>query len=255
MIRPPRSPSTTPAPWPGCWAALREAGAQEQAAALAGRAAAQVPLDDPGAVARLLDALREAGAEEQAAALAGRAAAHVPLDHPGAVAGLLDELREAGAQEQATALLRRDPAAHVALDYPDDVAWLLDELREAGAQEHAAALADRLPGAGMFEVFREQQNRRDQFPFGREVDGSPAKPWDWEIWIDGAELNKAAAAKDAAMERTLGDVADKLLGRLLRGPRADADPAVKAPITDPAMGAAADNLDEEDHHLVKHSGL
>ena len=34
--------------------------------------------DDPGAVARLLDSLRKAGAEDQTAALAERAAAHVP---------------------------------------------------------------------------------------------------------------------------------------------------------------------------------
>jgi hypothetical protein len=40
--------------------------------ALAGRAAAHVLLDDLDAVTRLLRALRAAGAEEQAAALAGR---------------------------------------------------------------------------------------------------------------------------------------------------------------------------------------
>ena len=169
-------------------------------------------------MARLLDSLREAGAEEQAAALAERAAAHVSLDDPGAVAWLLDSLREAGAEEQAAALLRRDPAAHVSLDDPGAVAWLLDSLREAGAraagrragrarrrprlprrpahavgrradldmlrqvgaEEQAAALAERLPGAGMFEVFREQEDRQDRFRFGREADGSPAEPWAWE---------------------------------------------------------------------------
>jgi len=62
-------------------------------------------------VARLLDALREAGAHEQAAALATRAAAHAPLDNPAAVARLLDALREAGAHEQAAALTDRLPAA------------------------------------------------------------------------------------------------------------------------------------------------
>ena len=46
------------------------------------RPAAHAALDDPGAVASLLDSLREAGAHEQAAALAGRAAAHAPLDDP-----------------------------------------------------------------------------------------------------------------------------------------------------------------------------
>ena len=50
------------------------------------------------------------------------AAAHAALDDPGAVAGLLDSLREAGAHEQAAALLARDPAAHAALDDPGGVA-------------------------------------------------------------------------------------------------------------------------------------
>jgi transcriptional regulator with XRE-family HTH domain len=52
-------------------------------------AAAQVSLDDPRAVAGLLERLQEAGAQEQAAVLAGRAAAQVSLDEPRAVAGLL----------------------------------------------------------------------------------------------------------------------------------------------------------------------
>lgn len=50
----------------------------------------------------------------------------------------------------------------------------------------------------------------------------------------------------AGMERTPGDVAGKLLGRLLRGLRADADPAVKVLLTNPATDPAADNVDEED---------
>jgi uncharacterized protein YidB (DUF937 family) len=125
---------------------LREAGAEEQAAALLRRdPAAHVSLDDPAAVAGLLDRLREAGAEEQAAALLRRdPAAHVSLDNPAGVAWLLGRLREAGAGEQAAALLRRDPAAHVSLDNLFDVAWLLGSLREAGAEEQAAALAGRV---------------------------------------------------------------------------------------------------------------
>ena len=58
----------------------------------------------------LLDSLREAGADEQAAALADRAAAHAPLDDPRAVAALLDSLRRAGADQQAAALTVRLPA-------------------------------------------------------------------------------------------------------------------------------------------------
>ena len=125
---------------------LREAGAHQQAATLAARAAAHAPLDDPYAVARLLDSLREAGAHEQAAALAARAAAHAPLDDPEVAAGLLDRLRDAGAQDQAAALADR-AAAHAPLDYPDEVALLLGRLRDAGAQDQAAALLARDPAA------------------------------------------------------------------------------------------------------------
>jgi hypothetical protein len=106
-------------------------------------AAAHASLDDPGGVAALLGALREAGAEEQAAVLARRAAAHVSLDGPGGVAALLGALRTAGGEEQAAALLARDPAAHVSLDTPRGVARLLDVFWEAGAEEQAAALAWR----------------------------------------------------------------------------------------------------------------
>jgi TIR domain len=127
---------------------LREAGADEQAAALLARdPAAHVHLDDPGRVASLLVSLREAGAREQAAALARRAAAHVSLDDPGAVTWLLDMLRFAGADEQAAALLARNPAAHVHLDDPSGVTSLLHRLREAGADEQAAALLARDPAA------------------------------------------------------------------------------------------------------------
>jgi hypothetical protein len=56
----------------------------------------------------------------------------------------------------------------------------LDRLREAGAEQQATALADRMPGAGLFELFRDQEHRQDRFRFGREADGSPAEPWGWE---------------------------------------------------------------------------
>jgi len=123
---------------------LREAGAAEQATALADRAAAHAPLNDPGGAASLLYELREAGAAEQLAALLARdPAAHAPLDDPDGVGHLLDALREAGAAEQATALLARDPAAHAPLDDPRGVAFLLAGLRKAGAAEQAATLASR----------------------------------------------------------------------------------------------------------------
>ncbi|HTQ90550.1 MAG TPA: hypothetical protein VMK84_13785 [Streptosporangiaceae bacterium] len=142
---------------------LREAGAAEQATALASRAAAHVPLEDPGGVADLLYELREAGAAEQAAALLARdPAAHARLDDPEGVGHLLDRLREAGAAEQAAALLAGNPAAHAPLDDPRGVGFLLAGLREAGAAEQAAALGSRAaahapldnPGSVAFLLWR-----------------------------------------------------------------------------------------------------
>jgi hypothetical protein len=114
------------------------------------------------------------------------AAAHATLTGPGGVASLLEWLREAGAHEQAAALLARDPAAHATLDSRDDVASLLNSLRKAGADDQAAALVERLPAAGMFYLFRDQEDHRNRFRFGRETDGRPAEPWGWEdldLWL------------------------------------------------------------------------
>jgi hypothetical protein len=106
-------------------------------------AAADVPLDNSSAIADLLAALRDVGAREQAATLAGRIAVHAPLDDPAAVARCLGELRETGAHQQAAALLARDPAGHAALDNPAGIANLLSRLSDLGADEQAAALARR----------------------------------------------------------------------------------------------------------------
>jgi hypothetical protein len=159
---------------------LRLAGAREQVTALLRRdPAAHATLDNPAAVARLLGQLRLAGAREQVAALAARAAAHAPLDDPHKLAVLLDWLRFFGAREQVTALADR-AAADVSLDNQLGVARLLDILRLADAHEQAAALRDRLPGVGMFVLFLGREGRADQFRFGREPDGTPAAPWDWD---------------------------------------------------------------------------
>ena len=133
-------------------------------------------------MAWLLHRLREAGAHEQAAALADRAAAHAPLDDPAGVAFLLYGLRWVGADEQVAALADR-AADHLALDDPVGVARLLEALRRVGAHEQAAALAAQLPTA---ELFLEQNGAADQFRFGQEANGTPAAPWGWEdldLWL------------------------------------------------------------------------
>jgi hypothetical protein len=165
---------------------LLEVGAGQQATVLADRAAAHAPLDDPHVVI-LLGMLWNWRAQDQAATLLRRdPAAHVRIDDPSPVAALLKILLKAGAHDQIATLLRRDPAARVSLDDPSPRVWppplksLLESLQEAGAREQATELAERLPGAGKFDLFRQQQDRSDRFRFGRETDGRPAEPWDWD---------------------------------------------------------------------------
>ena len=195
--------------------ALRRSGAQEQANALAARAAEHADLHDLSVVARLLDALQDARAQEQADTLAARAAEHADLDSPFAVAGLLDALREAGAHKQADTLLARNPAEHADLDSPFAVAGLLDALRDAGAHKQADTLAaraaehadlddwlaaahlldsmreagvqrqartmiNRLPSEAQFSLFRKQADNQTRYRFGRELNGNPALPWNWD---------------------------------------------------------------------------
>jgi hypothetical protein len=53
-------------------------------------------------------------------------------------------------------------------------AWhtrLLARRREAGAEQQVTAVAGRLPEAGLFELFREQEDRQDRFRFGGRADG------------------------------------------------------------------------------------
>jgi len=120
---------------------LRLDGASDAVTTLLARdPAAHARLDDPQAVATLLWQLGPAGASD---AVTTQAAARVGLEDPQAVAVLLRALRDAGASDAVTTLLARDPAAHVSLDYPAGVAELLWQLGEAGASDAARALADR----------------------------------------------------------------------------------------------------------------
>jgi hypothetical protein len=171
---------------------LLEAGAGQHATVLADRAAAHAPLGDPD-VAILLGVLWNVGAQDQVTTLLRRnPAARVPLDDPSAVAALLKILLKAGAHDQIATLLRRNPAARVSLDDPRPSIWppplesLLESLQEVGAREQVAALTERLPGVGKFQLFRDQEDHYSRFRFGREPDGRPAEPWDWDdldLWL------------------------------------------------------------------------
>lgn len=123
---------------------LRRIGADEQLAVLIGRGPADhASCGDLAGTVSLLGELRRAGAAQQVGVLAGRLAASAGLDDPAQVIRLISGLRGAGAYPQIAALLARDPVAGVALDDPDTVVALILELRLAGADDQALALADR----------------------------------------------------------------------------------------------------------------
>jgi hypothetical protein len=94
------------------------------------------------------------------------------------LASLLGTLRDARATGQVTTLATR-AAAHASLDKPHIVPRLLDTLLEARTSAQAAELIERLPAAGMFQLFCAQEGRGEEFRFGRETDGRPAKQWAW----------------------------------------------------------------------------
>jgi hypothetical protein len=137
-----------------------------------------VVIDKMDGVATLLDAMREAGADQQALALAARAAASVALDSLAAVARLLGALREAGMDQQALALAAR-AAANAPINDWYGVTVLLGALREASTEREARRLVDRLPAEGWFDFFRKQPGHANRYRFGREPDGTPAPPWGW----------------------------------------------------------------------------
>jgi hypothetical protein len=161
--------------------AVREAGTADDTSILLRRAVENCPRT-PSSVPWLVDWLRKTGAPEQALQLAVGGLATVPVEDLVTVLNMLVVLRRIPAHEQAAVLLARDPASHVMLDTVGlaDADHLLDELRKAGVGEQAKLLVCRLPEGGLFDLFLSQDQRQDLYRFGREQDGTPAPPWDWD---------------------------------------------------------------------------
>jgi hypothetical protein len=171
---------------------LREVGADEQAAALARRIADDVDLSEPRALSSVIDSLR--GTDEAMAVLVARdPAAHTDLRRSDRFPYLLDSLVALGASDQVATLLARNPAAHVKLvaqsvegggvlveSKPESAGVLLPSLRKAGADEQAATLAARMIGAGAFQAVIAHSEDPVRFCFGREANGDPAAPWNWD---------------------------------------------------------------------------
>ena len=162
---------------------LVRAGAGRHIQTLAMRAAGDADLiTNPELSGRVLSILREAGATEHADQLIGHdPAGRAELVDPRGVARLLDALREAGADEQVAALLARDPAEHVVLGNGggSSLVWAL---YRAGAQAQAESLNALLPDAGEFSEFCSFEYGDEPghaYRYGREPNGSPARPWGW----------------------------------------------------------------------------
>lgn len=159
---------------------LSEVGAGEQVAVLLARdPATHAALDDAYGVGRLLASLHRVGTEDESTALARRAAAHVALDDHGGLHALLDTLREVGATEQATELARR-AAARVPIHHDPRLSMLLDRLIEVGPQDAKWSIIQRMPAAGLFAKFMVFDENRERFKFGREPDGAAAPLWGWD---------------------------------------------------------------------------
>jgi hypothetical protein len=162
---------------------LRKAGAGDAARALAIRAASDARLDDPNDTAMLFQAVRNTTgiSDDAVRSLAARAADHVRLDDPRSVAFLLLVLRNTGISDDAVRSLAARAANHVRLYEPHGIAMLLQELHAAGADKAVSALTGRTAHEGRFDVFlKANPEEVSGYRFGREPDGAPSPPWNWQ---------------------------------------------------------------------------
>ncbi len=127
------------------------AGFDEQAGVLAGRAATDCVLNSTPAVSELFQVMREAGQLEQARVLATRAATALILDdantystmtNAAGIARLLEQLTKAEFNEHADLLATR-AATDATLDCDHGTAELLRVMRNAGQVQQARVLATR----------------------------------------------------------------------------------------------------------------
>jgi hypothetical protein len=153
--------------------------------------AAQVSLDDPAAVAVLLDTLRWAEADDAVATLLARdPARHASLDNPGGVADLLGLLSWIGADDAARALAHR-AALHVSLG-GSGTGRLLEALGEHAADDAVAALLARYPFVYL-----------DFDPLGTVADRPVERMVDEYLLLEQLrEAGADAAVRAASLERT-----------------------------------------------------
>jgi hypothetical protein len=128
----------------------------------------------------LIAELRTVTAVGQITALITRdIAGGISLEHADALAGLLKELHAAGADDQVAALADR-VATSTAFTTPWEAETLLQALHSVGAGPQAGLYAERLPAEGHYAIFLQHDPHPERLRFGREPDGKPAPPWNWD---------------------------------------------------------------------------
>lgn len=99
---------------------------------------------DVRGVCSLMRELWSAGVRDYALELAGRAAVNAELADPGDSSALINALLGIGAGSELDVFLKRDPAGNARLDNPCDVVYLVDSLWQAKAGDAAVTLVGRL---------------------------------------------------------------------------------------------------------------
>ena len=128
----------------GLWRTLFVAELNEQAAHLAHRIASRVALFDSMTMDFLLSSLRQFDAKEQLAEIAAQLARSVSPDDPARAADVLLAFQHSGLDEQLAELASRI-AGQVSLENPGAVGRLLHALEAVGAHEELAILLARNP--------------------------------------------------------------------------------------------------------------
>lgn len=128
-------------------------------------------------VTELLRALHAVKVDDQITVLARRA--RETITKCDEVVELLHTLHEIEAFDEVRALAKW-AATDISLDDLDAAAQLVRTAHDMGAGEEVAGLTERLPAAGMFATYVYGADRRVQFRFGRNHDGTPSIPWGWD---------------------------------------------------------------------------
>ncbi len=122
---------------------------------------------------------REAGDSKGVTTLAARAADQASLDNPWAVALLLQALREAGARTRSPPCPPVPPPTQPL--QPRARRLAAAGAARAGDSDAVIALAARAASAGMFHLFLEvHPDEASSYRFGREPDGAPSQSWKWQ---------------------------------------------------------------------------